>query len=73
GRASGQPRPMSGKTTLFPRNDGGGQIENLHFPSRNTIGSGAASGKFRPRGKTPRKPPIRQASLSLAHPALDTL
>jgi hypothetical protein len=28
---------MNGKTTLFPRNDGGGQIENLHFQSRNAI------------------------------------
>ncbi|WP_304679706.1 hypothetical protein [uncultured Desulfovibrio sp.] len=28
---------MSGKTTLFPRNDGGEQIENLYFQSKNAI------------------------------------
>ena len=37
GRASGQARRMSGKTTLFPRNDGGGQIENVHFQSKNAV------------------------------------
>ena len=37
GRASGQARPMSGKTTPFPRSDGGEQIENLHFQSKNAI------------------------------------
>ncbi|WP_297849327.1 hypothetical protein [uncultured Desulfovibrio sp.] len=37
GRASGKPRPMNGKTTLFPRNDGGEQIESLYFQSRNAI------------------------------------
>ncbi|WP_300881886.1 hypothetical protein [uncultured Desulfovibrio sp.] len=28
---------MSGKTTFFPRNDGGEQIENLYCQSRNAI------------------------------------
>ncbi|WP_297849001.1 plasmid pRiA4b ORF-3 family protein [uncultured Desulfovibrio sp.] len=37
GRASGQPRPMNGKSTFFPRNDGGKQIENLYFQSKTAI------------------------------------
>ncbi|WP_297824864.1 hypothetical protein [uncultured Desulfovibrio sp.] len=43
GRVSGQPRPMSGKTTLFPRNESGEQIENLHFQSRNATGQMSSS------------------------------